>query len=139
MIRAVRSAKNPSASIPPMNIAFFGRSVTPHQSATVMPAVKRPSVSISTLMRRPVKRSGARRYAITQGSWSGAPGAWYFSLAKRSKKSVHSATVWPTRVPMSRKPWMCGAVVSALCVTSSGITVSGTPDRNTMSAASGST
>ncbi len=50
-----------------------------------------------------------------------------------------SATMVPARVPMARKASMRGLVVSALCVTSSGITTSGMPDLNTISAASGST
>ena len=45
----------------------------------------------------------------------------------------------PTGVPMARNASLRGLVTSALCVMSSGITVSGTPARKTNSAASGST
>ena len=45
----------------PMNMAFGARSVTRHQSATVMPRVRSDSVSISTLMWRPENRPGSIR------------------------------------------------------------------------------
>ena len=49
-----------------MKSAFGFRSETPHQSATVMPSVYSPFVSISTLIWRPVKRSGRISQAMTQ-------------------------------------------------------------------------
>ena len=59
--RSVSSWKKPSASMSPMKSALGARSVTPHQSATVMPMVSSDVVSISTLMWRPVKSSGLIR------------------------------------------------------------------------------
>ena len=59
--RSVSRAKNPAASRSPMNRALGARSVTPHQSATVMPRVSSDCVSISTFTRRPVNRSGRIR------------------------------------------------------------------------------
>ena len=59
--RSVSSAKKPSSSTSPMNVAFGARSVTRHQSATVMPRVRAEPVSISTLIWRPENRSGASR------------------------------------------------------------------------------
>ena len=76
---------------------------------------------------------------MTQGSCSGAPSDPYFSLSKRSKKSVQAATTAPTRVPSARKASLRSRVISALWVTSSGITVIGAPEWNTTCAASGST
>ncbi len=58
---SVRRSKKPSASTLPMKVALAGRSVTRHQSATVMPRVNSEVVSISTLMCRPEKRSGRIR------------------------------------------------------------------------------
>lgn len=55
---SVSRPKKPSASISPMKVALGVRPETPHQSATVMPRVKRPSVSISTLTWRPRNRPG---------------------------------------------------------------------------------
>jgi hypothetical protein len=55
---SVRRAKKPSAFRLPMNIALGLRSVTRHQSATVMPRVRSDWVSISTFTWRPSNRSG---------------------------------------------------------------------------------
>lgn len=49
-ILLMSSEKNASASTSPMKTAFAFRSVTPHQSATVIPLVRSDRVSTSTLM-----------------------------------------------------------------------------------------
>ena len=56
--RRVRRSKKPLASTSLMKVALAGRSVTPHQSATVMPRVRSLTVSIMTLTCRPLNRSG---------------------------------------------------------------------------------
>ena len=123
----------------PRKSAFEGRSVTPHQSATVMPRVNSDLVSISTLMRRPEKSSGAIRYAITQGSCNGAPDEPYFSESKRSKKSVHPATASQTGLFWLRSSVIHFLLVNALCVTSRGAITKSIPELNTSLADSGST
>ena len=76
---------------------------------------------------------------MTQGSCKGAPSLPYFSVSKRSKKSVQPATVSQARLFWVRKSAIQAFLVRALCVTSSGATTKSMPDLNTISAASGST
>ncbi len=60
-MRSISRSKNPTSSTWPMNSAFAVRPDTPHQSATVIPSVNSPFVSISTLMKRPENSSGRSR------------------------------------------------------------------------------
>jgi hypothetical protein len=81
-----------------MTIALGARPVKRHRSATVMPGVSSPFVSIWILMWQPRERTGRRRQAITQGSCRGVPSLPYQAMSKRSETSVREATDWPTGV-----------------------------------------
>ena len=70
--RFVSRLKNLLASKFPIKKALASRSVTRHQSATVIPKVNSDSVSISTLIFLPENIVGSIKYAVTHGSCKGA-------------------------------------------------------------------
>src|SRR5581483_4179975 len=132
-----RSRKRGASTSTPTS-AFGSRPETPRRSTTVLPSQKADAVSTATLTCLVSTRVGSASCATAIASWMGAPSKRYWRSWKSWKKSESSATKRPAR-PASRSSSACARVKSALCVTSSPISVIGMPLAKTSAAASGST